>query len=319
MANKSDRKGRISGVSIFQSGQVVSAEGLINARERCPICLSSRERRSIMTVQEEPLVESLLCDNCKGASASFMPQKEILDGYYAQYYEDNASMMTFHNIERFANHLLEFISPDFSTDKVSILDFGGGDGSLSLTLAEKMLQIKSTIFIEILLIEYGRDQPSRPKSSSITLRVQDSLDKVSQPEKFDIIIASAVLEHIPDLNGTVKMLMAHAAHKAFFYARTPFISPLKRILRGIDACYPSHVHDLGASFWNRFVETFQAKAVVIRSQPSIVETELGKAFILTLISCVSKAVAYLELFLFRGKKDMIWNFYGGWEIFLRFE
>ena len=136
-------------------------------------------------------------------------------------------------------------------------------------------------------------------------------------KKYNIVLASGVLEHIPQMNKVVKSLFSCIEKNGFFYARTPFMSPFKKVFRNIDLPYPAHVHDLGASFWNRFIDTFQLKAKLLVSRPSIVETEFSKAFFITLISYLSKFPAKLETKLLRNKKDMLWNYYGGWEVVVK--
>lgn len=300
--------------NVFQSGMLVVEEDIIDYKDCCPICLNKNKRKRVFIIQKNPLIEMLACNNCKGMSASYMPTKELLDKYYAKYYNNNDLMITFHNPERFAKHLLKYIKLNFENKKIKILDFGGGDGALSVELAKKIIQ-KSFKQVEIMLVDYKRDIDLN-SNEGINIIINENIYDIN--DNYDIVLASGIIEHIPESNKVINKLMSIINKNGFFYARTPYMSPFKKIIKGLDISYPSHVHDLGASFWNRFINIFKFNNLeVITSQPSIVETQFSKAFLLTLNSYLFKFPAFLESRIFKFKKDLIWNYYGGWEIFLK--
>lgn len=299
---------------MFHKGKKLKQKDVYNALSHCPICLSEEKRTSIAVIQNEPKIEMLLCDECKGISASLMPRGKIIEQYYENYYKNNDLGVTFHNTDRFAKHILEKIKIDHK-NKISILDFGGGNGDLAKDMAKRLIDENSKLAINITLVDYDPriDEDNIP--TNIKFEIKREIREVYK--KYDIVLASAVLEHIPKLNSVIKKLFTLLKNNGFFYARTPHMVPYKKIFKGLDLTYPAHVHDLGASFWARFGQTFSLKTKVIISQPAIVETEFKKAFVPTLSAFILKFPAYLELGLSKKRKDLLWDYYGGWEIILK--
>jgi len=300
----------------FQHGKFVDYAEITDKTDECPICLNRNKRRKIVSIQKNPDIDLLFCDRCKGLSASFMPTTEMLDEYYSHYYDDNPLMVTFHNIHRFAEHIIRYM-PDNITkhSKVRIMDFGGGDGSMSIKIAEKLTEKNESLMFDITLVDYIKEDMLKERPQNIKLNVANELNMLE--EKFLIVLASGVFEHIPELNTTINKIFSLIEKGGFFYARTPFNSPFKRIFKNFDMTFPAHVHDLGASFWNRFPDTFQIDADIIASKPAIVETSFSANIITAMLSYCFKFPAYLEQFFIKNKKDLLWNFYGGWEFFLK--
>jgi len=301
--------------NIFQPSFTLTENDLIDAHQSCPICLNEEMRHVDITIQETPLVKALFCHACKGLSASKIPKKEALDAYYAEYYEHNELMVTFHNPNRFAKHILKYIDNNILKKRIRILDFGGGDGSLSIAMADILLARDSHANVEIDLVDYIREEIEGCLNPLITFKIHENLDTLNEP--YDIILASGVIEHLTFPHTAIIKLFSLLHYEGFFYARTPFTSPFKRLYPKLDMNYPAHFHDLGASFWNRFIQTFNLDCQVVISQPSIVETQFSKAFMITLIACLLKFPAYIERFLLKQKLDMIWNYYGGWEVIFK--
>ena len=299
----------------FQIGKKVKKDEIIESLRKCPICLSLNERKAKVTIQENPLIELLFCDTCKGLSASHMPTNELMHKYYADYYKGDELMITFHNTDRIATHIIKYINNNFYQKEISILDFGGGDGKISKKIAQILIDTRKIKYANIMLVDYARENIHNVRNGKIKFEFKEKLEDLSK--KYNIVLASSVLEHIPQINKTIKSLFNLIEKDGFFYARTPYMSPFKKVFKKIDLSYPGHVHDLGASFWNRFIDTFQLKAELIVSKPSIVETESNKAFVKTLISYLFKFLATLEIKLSKNKKDLIWNYYGGWEVFIK--
>ena len=95
---------------------------------------------------------------------------------------------------------------DFLSDK-GILDFGGGTGLLALPLAK---QAKSVTLVDISekMLEQARLKAEQQDIKNIQFLEQDLLVNPLE-QKFDIIVVSRVLHHIPDLDATLAMLHCH--------------------------------------------------------------------------------------------------------------
>lgn len=283
-----------------------------DASTKCPLCGDRRERKPVAEIQRFPLIYLLACDGCGGLSASRMPKAEVLVEYYAEYYSDRDNHhVTFQNPKRFARHILKFIPPRFFENRhsVSICDFGGGDCALSIAIAH-LLKPRQ---INITLVDYDEGPSTIPEG--VTIEKTRDLADVDNPH--DVFLASAVLEHIPEAEPILKNIFSLLKPGGYFYARTPYILPIMKVIKKIDFSYPGHVHDMGPEFWNRLTETFSLEAEILVSQPSIVETEFSKAPCRTLVSYLMKFPAFVELAFNKTKKNLLWGYVGGWEVVLR--
>jgi SAM-dependent methyltransferase len=298
--------------AIFHQGKKLTNNEVHNLSESCPICLDKGDRTPEFLLQSDPDVHLLLCHTCKGASASRMPTDEALEKYYGSYYKDD-SKVTFHNIDRFANHIYQFIEGDIeNTNELRILDYGGGDGSLGIALAKKLKSRYQKIYID--LVDYNVEKSF--DDGQIIFNSYQDLKEISGT--FNIILASAVLEHIPRLNQVMTKLYSMLSTSGFFYARTPYVVPFKKVIRQLDFTYPAHVHDLGPAFWNTFSKSLHFNWKIVVSRSSIVETQFGNAFFRTLLSYLFKSPSRLEeMFSGRVLLKPKWKYVGGWEILLK--
>lgn len=285
-----------------------------DASSQCPVCRSLSVRRPVVKIQDEPLISLLDCPSCRVCSASKMPTENVLNIYYAAYYTDVDRRITVGDAARFARHVAKFMPELSQRPQLSILDFGGGDGSLAVQIAQQFRRMANRrIAAKIDLVDYAA--PARTADESIEVRSHKTFPQ--QVDSYDLILASAILEHIPDAYSAITRLLASARRGTFLYVRTPYIAPLARIIPRIDITYPAHVHDMGPRFWSRFAATFDVNADLIYSAPSIVETTLKQAPVRTTVAHLLKFPARLEL-LFRPGLAPAWPLVGGWESVFHF-
>ena len=92
-----------------------------------------------------------------------------------------------------------------------ILDFGGGTGLLALPLAQ---QAKSVTLVDISekMLDQARLKVEQQDIKNIQFLEQDLLANPLE-QKFDIIVVSRVLHHIPDLDATLAMFHHHLREK----------------------------------------------------------------------------------------------------------
>jgi 2-polyprenyl-3-methyl-5-hydroxy-6-metoxy-1,4-benzoquinol methylase len=298
----------------FHKGMHVDREDVYEARDRCPICLSQDERHACLRIQDDPLIEMLFCKACEACSASHMPKQELLDRYYAQYYSKAGDHVAFGSPERFARHLSAVLKPQ-AASSLRILDFGGGDGSLAIALAQKF-QVSAGFPIPIAIDVVDYEKPREASAPNVVVNGHRDLNEVGG--QYDVIVASAILEHIPDAHSTIRKLVGMARPGAFMYARTPYVVPLARLVPTLDTTYPAHVHDMGSGFWNRFADTFDLRAQLLLSRPSLVETTLHSNPIRTMLAQALKFPAHAELWLSKQTRVPRWKLVGGWEVVLQF-
>jgi hypothetical protein len=151
----------------------------------------------------------------------------------------------------------------------------------------------------------------------IALRGAVTLDDVDG--RFDVLLASAILEHIPEVGDTFVRLVGLGAPGAVLYARTPWWVPLMRVIPNVDMTFPAHVHDMGPAFWNRVNETYGVGLIPVASRPSLVETTLTESPLRTVMAYALKAPSLVEVAVRpTGWTRAWWKFVGGWEAVFAF-
>jgi 2-polyprenyl-3-methyl-5-hydroxy-6-metoxy-1,4-benzoquinol methylase len=139
--------------------------------------------------------------------------------------------------------------------------------------------------------------------------------KSIRDQSIDLVIASAVLEHIPAPRPILEKLMATLRIGGCLYARTPYVSPFLRFMDflgiNFDFTFPAHLHDLGANFWREMIQRISPDQnyVIVRSNPSVVETSLRHHFFRTIAAHILKIPGYYF--------KEAYGFVGGWEVFVR--
>lgn len=282
-----------------------------DAAVACPICDDAVPRRPVLAVQDEPPIVMLECPRCRGVSASRMPTDAYLASYYRSFYADAhlGQGVTFADPARLACHIVSLL-PDSWLERrlpLRLCDFGGGDGSLALAVARLLPSPP-----EITVVDLAEPETHPPELARAVWRRE--LADVAGP--FDLVIASAVLEHIPRLGVRLRELAGLLAQGAALYARTPYWLPLSR-LAGVDLGFPAHVHDLGAPFWHRVGPALGLPLRLQVSRASIVETTFAGAGWRTLAAYLLKAPSRLESLWRSVGRDPLWRLVGGWEVLLR--
>jgi 2-polyprenyl-3-methyl-5-hydroxy-6-metoxy-1,4-benzoquinol methylase len=244
-----------------------------------------------------------------------MPTPKALEKYYSHYYDDKEEKITSDTPIQMASHIFRYAIPtmgDLVGRDVFLLDYGGGDGSISTRVAHELLG-QGAGKVNIALVDYDR---STMEASGQHIQITRPADLVQiSDNSMDLVIASAIIEHIPEPRDVLVKLFTSLKPGGMFYARTPYVTPLSRLARVVnskfDFTYPAHVHDLGAKFWNNIVQILplEGKFHLLRSTPSIVETSFRQHFVRTLAAHILKIPGYV----FKERYGLV----GGWEVFIR--
>lgn len=266
-------------------------------------------------LQEAPDVLLLHCSNCHGSSASRMPTPDALQNFYSSYYDNKTEKVTADAPDHLASHIFRICGKHVGTAtgrEFSLLDYGGGDGSIACWIGQALIE-QGAEKVRIALVDYDQ---STAETTGGRIEIFRPADLAQIPDlSMDLVIASAIVEHIPEPREILIRLLASLKPGGMFYARTPYVAPLSRLATffnsSFDFTYPAHVHDLGPGFWNNMVSTLQPDGVfeVVRSTPSIVETSFRRHFLRTLAAHVLKLPGYV----FKEHYGLV----GGWEIFIR--
>lgn len=92
--------------------------------------------------------------------------------------------------------------------------------------------------------DYGDDFERTDKN----VRVVKTQDRSHIGRDFDLVVAGAVVEHLPDPKDALTTLFSLVADGGYFYARTPYMYPFLKHLKGMPLGYPGHLHDMGPQF-----------------------------------------------------------------------
>jgi SAM-dependent methyltransferase len=168
--------------------------------------------------------------------------------------------------------------------------------------------------IKIIVIDFGENFCNTDKNNIEILKFNDIANIAKQA---DLIIASASLEHIPDLRDIFLNLWSVLKIGGFFYAKTPYVVPLKKFLP-LEFGHPAHIHDLGSDYWNNLKESYGLNINYISSKLSIIEVSFRRSPFRYIITALLKIPCHLEVIIFPVKKRRyFWPFVGGWEVFLK--
>lgn len=292
-------------ISAYNHGRSLRLDQLAAAMEACPVCGDTAPRRSIGTIQRNPTVELL---ECGGSSVSHMPLPEVLNEYYAEYYkQEDKPKVTIGSVARMAAHIRRVLPSTLATnpDGLTILDVGGGDGSISVALA-RLIGGPAQITVV--------DPSAEPVLGDATIRVghRTSLDETQGV--YDLVIASGVVEHVPAAREFLTGLLERIRPGGLFYARTPYVAPFLRLLPWFDFAFPGHVHDLGPAFWAAVPEVFDPRLRIRHFQTSLVETSWRENPALTSLAYLLKLPSRLETSLRHRPTRFLWPYVGGWEV-----
>jgi SAM-dependent methyltransferase len=294
-------------VTRYHSGATISAEECYPASS-CPICGDDTPRAAVVVIQRDPEITLLSCQRCFGLSASHMPTRAALDRFYGSYYEHvEKERVTFYKPIRLARHLASSVKVP-QTGDLRILDFGGGDGTIS-ALTASLLAERTGRKVHVQVVDYLQSDPR----TDGRVAIEYLTDLGDAEDGADLVIASAVFEHIPDLRTVLPAVAAKMRPGGYLYARTPYMLPFMKMLR-VDMTYPGHVHDLGDRFWGTLPSWLAVPVALAKSQPSIVESGLRQSVVATVAAHVLKFPSRVETLWTRHPVSKL---YGGWEVLLR--
>jgi SAM-dependent methyltransferase len=155
-------------------------------------------------------VRYVLCQGCGLVISAPRPTANEVSAKYA--FLGGATSSTVANPvvmpvdRRRSTEILELVSP-FLTARARVLDFGGGTGSLMTSFMAQGC--------ECAVIDYA------PETIPGVERIGETLDALPADRRFDLIIASHVIEHVTDPVATVRSLADHLAADGLIYLAVP--------------------------------------------------------------------------------------------------
>ena len=189
--------------------------------EKCPLCNNKDYENFIIcrdyTVSQESFAITQ-CQSCKFLFTNPRPKKKAIQHYYES--EDYISHSNKAN--SLINTLYKVIRSYTLSNKVkiinnltehnTILDYGCGTGTFLELAKSNNWKIA------------GIEPSDRAKSTAINKlgnNIYSTIDKLDDTEQFDIITLWHVLEHVHDLNKTIKQLKSHLKKKGTLIIALP--------------------------------------------------------------------------------------------------
>lgn len=297
----------------------LSEDNLLPAEPNCPCC-NSANRSLAGVLQAEPEVLFLQCETCTAISASRIPTAEALADYYRDFHDsgfsEHGQKITFDSPGRLADHIVRTATEHSNelrqSKEISILDFGGGDGTIGIEVARRLLQ-RTAEKVNLTVIDYG-DSSASPGDDRISISRAPEV-RPTDAGAYKLVVASAVIAHLPFPRQILPKLFQAIADSGVLYVRTPHFMPFVRLFRTfgvrLELAFPGQLPDMGPEFWRRIPEllTPDLSLEIVASQPSIVESSLRERFL-------SAAMAHIVKAPWRVLGDW-YPYVGGWEVFYR--
>jgi len=292
---------------------VVPERSLLPEHRTCPICGADQPTRDSVVLQDDPFVALRTCGRCFGASATRFPTNDFLSALYdpSHYASD---LLSQHDVTAsFGTHVASFVDAPSDAD-LSFVDYGGNDGGLSKAIGDALRARGHTGRLRFVVV----DLEKRPDQDGLEFATVEEF--MTSDARHDVVLASAVLEHLVDLPTVAPALLRACGSGGLLYARAPWERSLHRWVPGYRIRWPRHLHDLGPRFWQRFLTTFGYRGSLLRSAPSPVESSFAAKPVRTLAAHVLKAPANVERAIRGGavgRHAPWWRFVGGWEAVYR--
>ncbi len=293
------------------------------ASAQCPVCGNTNQPTeangyaTVLTIQQQPKVALMACPQCHAMSADRLPTSDYLISLYDPAVYSSSLTADTGLTQRCAKRMLHRF--DFSPNTTGrthwhVVDYGGGNGQLGRTVCQMIQQKHPGATAECTVVDVY-DQVSGQEGMAFC-----SVDNflAGHLPAYDLMIASAVLEHIPTLTPVLNQMMASASPNAYLYGRTPYEAPLAKVLPGYTIRWPRHVHDMGPEFWEGLPKRFAGQCRMLTSQPSLVETSMVQQPVRTLAAYALKFPAVIESKIRQAFNlpTCLWRLVGGWEAYL---
>jgi SAM-dependent methyltransferase len=137
-----------------------------------------------------------------------------------------------------------------------------------------------------------------------------------QNEQFDLVLASAVIEHLKRPGEVLQSLYESCAEYGFLYFRIPSNFPLGKLSKRL-MLFPEHLSHLGPRFWDVIPKLLGWSVKLEYSRPSIADAPFTANPIAALGSAIFKLPANVEVSirqLLRNPSVARYECAGGWEV-----
>ena len=288
----------------------------VSESRTCSFCGSSDVSPTGIVAQLDPLVSYAKCESCFCCFADRHPTPDALSEIYDP--ENYSSQLTDSSVlsERLARRIVKYMmSYNRPTKKrLRILDFGGGNGKLSSRISDRLE--KHGYKADIVVLDIHDSTGDKGLEFVHADRLMDKDNEILDG-KFDLVLASAVLEHVLAPRRILDRLLDIVSDQGTFYARTPWEAPMRGLKSSYKLRWPRHLFDFGGQFWSVYFQSREDFRLDI-SHTSIIETppnNLARYSLAWLLKLPSRLETSVRKRLGQANGRPIYQFVGGWEVF----
>jgi len=295
----------------------LSPDQLDERTANCIFCGSTRLFETGITAQQSPRVKYLECQDCCARFLDRQPTEIFLDQYYATDEYSRTLTTSPAKAKRFAQRIISSeVGRDLqaSPSAIRILDFGGGNGRLGLTAAEVISQNDYGFTEEVSVVDIYR--PTEELGAQF---IPASQLFELQAERYNLVIASASLEHVKDPGSVLQALYGACSEGGYLYFRVPSVFPLGKFFQQI-LLYPEHLSHMNPRFWKLIPRHLGWSGQFVYSRPAAPDDHLKDNPMRYLIASALKLPARIEVSLrrlIRLSSPPRYECAGGWEVLFK--
>lgn len=291
----------------------VGAEDLEHRNFSCPFCDGIKSAGTGTYAQAEPPVEYLKCDSCFAYFTDRVPTARYLEKFYHHDVYEGTISKSDALAGRLAKSILsgtvltELVG---TSSELNVMDFGGGSGRLGLAVKHRLGRPDTRVTL-VDLYEPSGDY-------GIDFLTPEEL-RSSRDSSFDLIVLSAVIEHLAHPGTVIADLYKRVRSGGFLYFRAPSLFPLGRVRPGL-LRWPEHLSDLPPRFWHELPNLLGWKVEIVKSRPSQTSDRFRDSFLAALLSNFMKLPGHLESSisaLTHWKYRPSYQCAGGWDVVYR--
>ncbi len=287
---------------------------LSEVHQSCPLCYSTARVKQELVLQESPVVNMKFCTSCRGSYSDRFPNEGYLEKLYNPTHYKSDMLQSNSSTLSYAASIVKYIVSEYSVESnIKIIDYGGSTGALTKTIIQLLARLGYEN-VQGTIVDFCEERDEGVVNFVNTKNLKDIR------LKYNVLIASAVLEHLTDVPQVVKSLLEKSEKSGLFFIRTPFDVPLAKLIPGYKTRWPNHLHDMGPEYLENFLGTYKVNGVVLSSRPSIVESSFSQKPLRTLAAYLLKLPGHLECLTFKkifNYNGIFWPLVGGWQTVYR--
>ncbi|MFH1292381.1 MAG: class I SAM-dependent methyltransferase [bacterium] len=189
----------------------------------CPICLSNNKKQLYkqnfgnQTIAPMIGYNIVICQECGFAYADNIPSQEKFDDYYTEMSKYEFSHSDGIVAEKYVNHfqnIVDFLIPYLANKKSKIIDIGCSTGCL-LSL------LKSEGYCDLTGLDPSQACVKTAKELYNIDIINGSISDLNDSKKYDLVILSAVLEHLVDFEGSLNKICSSLNHNGLIFIEVP--------------------------------------------------------------------------------------------------